>query len=102
MEPLEIVLVLNEPAVLECEVVNAVPSANISWYKDNDLLNPKGSSNLDVQQGGQVLYIPKVQVADSGRYTCVALNIAGNSTRFYGIEVQGELKCLMFAMYLHL
>lgn len=41
--------------------------------------------------GGRVLQIPRAQVEDAGRYTCVAVNEAGEDSIQYDVRVLCEL-----------
>lgn len=50
-----------------------------------------------------MLQIPRAQLDDSGRYTCVAINEAGEDSIQYNVRVLGESlllvqiqKCLIF------
>lgn len=40
--------------------------------------------------GGRVLQIPRAQIEDSGRYTCVAVNEAGEDSIQYDVRVLCE------------
>lgn len=41
--------------------------------------------------GGRVLQIPRAQAEDTGRYTCVAVNEAGEDSIQYDVRVLCEL-----------
>ncbi|XP_053542916.1 hemicentin-1 isoform X1 [Ictalurus punctatus] len=77
-------VILNNPISLYCET-NAVPPPTLTWYKDGQLLT--SSSRVLILPGGRVLQIPRAQTEDSGRYTCVAINEAGEDSVQYDIRV---------------
>uniref|UniRef100_A0A8C9R6U4 Hemicentin-1 n=1 Tax=Scleropages formosus TaxID=113540 RepID=A0A8C9R6U4_SCLFO len=77
-------VVLNNPVSLYCET-NAVPPPILTWYKDGQPL--ASSDKVLILPGGQVLQIPRAQVEDAGRYTCVAVNEAGEDSIQYNVRV---------------
>ncbi|XP_047443825.1 hemicentin-1 isoform X2 [Mugil cephalus] len=77
-------VILNNPISLYCET-NAVPPPTLTWYKDGQLLT--SNDKVLILPGGRVLQIPRAQVEDSGRYTCVAVNEAGEDSIQYDVRV---------------
>ncbi|XP_019904855.2 hemicentin-1 isoform X2 [Esox lucius] len=77
-------VVLNSPISLYCET-NAVPPPTLTWYKDGRPL--ASSDKVLIMPGGRVLQIPRAQAEDSGRYTCVAVNEAGEDSIRYDVRV---------------
>ncbi|KAI5614770.1 hemicentin-1 isoform X1 [Silurus asotus] len=77
-------VILNNPISLYCET-NAVPPPTLTWYKDGHPLT--SSSRVLILPGGRVLQIPRAQTEDSGRYTCVAVNEAGEDSVQYDVRV---------------
>ncbi|XP_075872115.1 hemicentin-1 isoform X2 [Nelusetta ayraudi] len=77
-------VIINNPISLYCET-NAVPPPMLTWYKDGQLLT--SSDRVLVLPGGRVLQIPRAQAEDSGRYTCVAVNEAGEDSIQYDVRV---------------
>ncbi|MCJ8749980.1 hypothetical protein PDJAM_G00193750 [Pangasius djambal] len=77
-------VILNNPISLYCET-NAVPPPTLTWYKDGQPLT--SSSRVLILPGGRVLQIPRAQTEDSGRYTCVAINEAGEDSVQYDVRV---------------
>ncbi|KTF76822.1 hypothetical protein cypCar_00021533 [Cyprinus carpio] len=77
-------VILNNPISLYCET-NAVPPPVLTWYKDGRLLT--SNDELLILPGGRVLQIPRAQAEDSGRYTCVAVNEAGEDSIQYDVRV---------------
>ncbi|MGH0143069.1 UNVERIFIED_CONTAM: hypothetical protein FKN15_022424 [Acipenser sinensis] len=77
-------VVLSSPVSLSCES-NAIPPPRLSWHRDG-----KEISNTDrvrLLPGGHVLQIPRVRVEDAGRYTCQAVNEAGEDRMHYELVV---------------
>ncbi|XP_070688049.1 hemicentin-1 [Pempheris klunzingeri] len=77
-------VILNNPISLYCET-NAVPPPTLTWYKDGQLLT--SNDKVLILPGGRVLQIPRAQAEDSGRYTCVAVNEAGEDSIQYDVRV---------------
>ncbi|XP_051581270.1 hemicentin-1-like isoform X1 [Myxocyprinus asiaticus] len=77
-------VILNNPISLYCET-NAVPPPVLTWYKDGRLLS--SNDKVLILPGGRVLQIPRTQAEDSGRYTCVAVNEAGEDSVQYDVRV---------------
>uniref|UniRef100_A0A671W9G0 Hemicentin 1 n=1 Tax=Sparus aurata TaxID=8175 RepID=A0A671W9G0_SPAAU len=77
-------VILNNPISLYCET-NAVPPPTLTWYKDGQLMT--SNDKVLILPGGRVLQIPRAQADDSGRYTCVAVNEAGEDSIQYDVRV---------------
>ncbi|XP_028442537.1 hemicentin-1 isoform X3 [Perca flavescens] len=77
-------VILNNPISLYCET-NAVPPPTLTWFKDGHLLT--SNDKVLILPGGRVLQIPRSQAEDSGRYTCVAVNEAGEDSIQYDVRV---------------
>uniref|UniRef100_A0A8C9UE41 Hemicentin 1 n=1 Tax=Serinus canaria TaxID=9135 RepID=A0A8C9UE41_SERCA len=74
LSPKEVKIKVNHSLTLECEA-HAIPAAAISWYKDG-------------QSSGHTLHIKEAQVSDTGRYTCLASNIAGEDELEFDVNIQ--------------
>ncbi|XP_076872442.1 hemicentin-1 isoform X2 [Brachyhypopomus gauderio] len=83
--PREIKIKVNNTLTLECEA-QAVPTPILHWYKDGQLLNPDG--RVTVTANGRIVQIKQAQVSDTGRYTCVASNIAGEDEKDFDVNIQ--------------
>ncbi|KAJ1172187.1 hypothetical protein NDU88_004037, partial [Pleurodeles waltl] len=83
--PKEVKIKVNNTLILECEA-QAIPMATISWYKDGQPLKPNGHVTIAVS--GRTLLIKEAQVSDTGRYTCVASNIAGEDELDFDVNIQ--------------
>ncbi|NXI30722.1 HMCN1 protein, partial [Sterrhoptilus dennistouni] len=77
-------VIVNNPLSLYCET-NAVPPPVLTWFKDGHPLS--SSDRVLILPGGRVLQIPRAQAGDAGRYSCVAVNEAGQDSIHYDIRV---------------
>ncbi|XP_053523819.1 hemicentin-2 [Artibeus jamaicensis] len=76
---------VNSTLTLECECWASPPPA-ISWYKDGRPVTP--SERLRILGEGRLLQIQPTQVSDSGRYLCVATNVAGEDDQDFSVLIQ--------------
>ncbi|XP_045626988.1 hemicentin-2 [Ursus americanus] len=76
---------VNSTLTLECESW-AVPPPTISWYKDGRPVTP--NQRLRILGEGRLLQIQPTQVSDSGRYLCVASNVAGEDDQDFSVLIQ--------------
>ncbi|XP_067083733.1 hemicentin-1 [Osmerus mordax] len=77
-------VVLGHPVSLSCES-NAIPPPRLSWYREGRKLS--SADGVVLLPGGQVLQISRVQKEDSGKYTCQAVNEAGEDRMTFDLEV---------------
>ncbi|XP_035291447.1 hemicentin-1 [Anguilla anguilla] len=77
-------VVLGHTISLSCES-NAIPPPRLSWYRDGRKLST--SDGVVLLPGGQVLQIPRVRKEDAGKYTCQAVNEAGEDRMHFDLEV---------------
>ncbi|RXN18375.1 hemicentin-2 isoform X1 [Labeo rohita] len=77
-------VVLGHSISLSCES-NAIPPPRLSWYRQGRQLT--SSDGVVLLPGGHVLQIPRVQLEDAGKYTCQAVNEAGEDKMHYDLEV---------------
>ncbi|TMS03749.1 Hemicentin-2 [Larimichthys crocea] len=77
-------VVLGHPISLSCES-NAIPPPKLSWYKDGRKLT--SADGVVLLPGGQVLQIARVQREDAGKYTCQAVNEAGEDRMHFELEI---------------
>uniref|UniRef100_A0A8D0P2M9 Hemicentin-1 n=1 Tax=Sus scrofa TaxID=9823 RepID=A0A8D0P2M9_PIG len=85
LSPKEVKIKVNNTLTLECEAY-AVPSASLSWYKDGQPL--KSDDHVTIAANGHTLQIKEAQISDTGRYTCVASNIAGEDELDFDVNIQ--------------
>ncbi|XP_036069528.1 hemicentin-1 isoform X2 [Oryzias melastigma] len=77
-------VVLGHSVSLSCES-NAIPPPKLSWYKDGRRLT--SADGVVLHPGGQVLQIPRVRKEDTGKYTCQAVNEAGEDHMHFELEI---------------
>ncbi|XP_074654070.1 hemicentin-1-like [Tubulanus polymorphus] len=77
-------VIMNRTVILECPVAG-VPPPKVRWLKDGYSLVSKGGLVIDVV--GKQVAIAHSKVTDSGRYTCIASNDAGELSRTFDLEV---------------
>ncbi|KAI1236572.1 hypothetical protein IHE44_0014825 [Lamprotornis superbus] len=82
--PQELTVLQNSQVILECRS-DAVPPPTISWLKNGELL--EGGPRLRILSSGRYLQINNAELGDSARYTCVARNVAGETTREFLLAV---------------
>ncbi|KAL9846109.1 hemicentin-1 isoform 2-T2 [Geothlypis trichas] len=85
LSPKEVKIKVNHSLTLECEA-HAIPAATISWYKDGQPL--QADEHVVIQGSGHTLHIKEAQVSDTGRYTCLASNIAGEDELEFDVNIQ--------------
>uniref|UniRef100_UPI00398EE55D hemicentin-1-like n=1 Tax=Pristiophorus japonicus TaxID=55135 RepID=UPI00398EE55D len=76
---------VNTALTLTCESW-AAPAPALRWYKDGQLL--AGTEHLQILDDGHVLQIKHTRVSDTGRYTCVATNVAGEDEKDFHVNIQ--------------
>ncbi|XP_071821894.1 hemicentin-1-like isoform X3 [Apostichopus japonicus] len=85
----EINILLGEAVSLICQVEEGTPFPRISWFKGGTRLSGN-SLDVTIDNRGQRLSISQAQLANTGRYKCVAENAAGSAQRFFGILVMSK------------
>jgi len=80
-------VIVNRTVLLECPV-NGFPPPQVQWLKNGQPLEPE--AGLKLIGNGRIVEITRVQLNATGRYTCVALNDAGELRRDYDLEVLGK------------
>ncbi|NXL77816.1 HMCN1 protein, partial [Leptocoma aspasia] len=86
LSPREVKIKVNHSLTLECEA-HAIPAAAISWYKDGQA-PLQADEHVLIQGSGHTLHIKEAQVLDTGRYTCLASNIAGEDELEFDVNIQ--------------
>ncbi|XP_026716212.1 hemicentin-2 [Athene cunicularia] len=71
---------------LECQV-EGQPTPQISWLKDGQPLGLQPPSHARTSPDGSSLLLEGLQAADSGAYTCLARNSAGEDSRLHTLSV---------------
>lgn len=60
----------------------------VRWLKDGQAV--AGAGDPRIFSRGRSLHISEAQLPDTGRYTCVASNPAGDRSKTYSLNVLGE------------
>lgn len=71
---------------LQC-AAEGVPRPAVTWLKDGRPIS--GQHRAKILNEGRLLQIKNVKVSDTGRYTCVAVNTAGQADSRHDISVHG-------------
>ncbi|XP_015425410.1 PREDICTED: hemicentin-1-like [Myotis davidii] len=80
-----VAVVVNNLVRLECEA-RGIPAPSLTWLKDGSPVS--GFANgIQVLSGGRILALTSAQISDTGRYTCVAVNAAGEKQRDIDLRV---------------
>ncbi|XP_074017166.1 hemicentin-2 [Numenius arquata] len=78
--------IVNGSVSLVCDVQSR-PAAEITWYKDGQVLQL--GEEVTVTPDSRVLQLPRLQLSSSGTYMCVALNAAGRNEKHFILTVHG-------------
>ncbi|XP_051929217.1 hemicentin-1 isoform X2 [Hippocampus zosterae] len=84
--PSEIGVLLNESIQLACHVQGS-PSPTIQWLKDGEVINNAGNKDFRISPDGSILTVTATHTTDSGKYTCVASNSAGEEDRIFNLNI---------------
>ena len=83
----QVSVVQDGEVTLECNVTGK-PLPRVTWERDGQ---PVGAEpGLRLQNQGQSLHVERAQAAHTGRYSCVAENVAGRAKRQFVLSVLGE------------
>lgn len=69
-------------------VADGTPTPTVSWLKEGETLFP--APNLRFLNLNMSVQIPQAHVNNTGRYTCVVNNTAGQASRHFNLKVLGE------------
>lgn len=94
----------NENSLDQLSIANFIyfignPVPEIKWLKDGQLLVP--DTRHQILSHGRFLQISAAQIADTGRYSCLASNSAGERSRHFNLNVLGTNTmpfCIIYSM----
>ena len=69
---------------------NAIPPPQITWYKDSQEIREEKGGNIRISDDGHMLEILSAIASDSGQYSCIARNLAGEGERKFDVNVYGQ------------
>jgi len=102
-------IVVNRSVLLECPVSGS-PAPRVHWLKNGAPLTTTagvgvadvgvanvgvaevGVAGVGVRVDGRTLEIARARTGDSGRYTCIASNEAGQLRRSFDLQVLGTVR----------
>lgn len=87
-------VIINGTVSIHCPA-SGVPPPIILWYKDGEELNVSYSDVVSVEASGTELVIRQAGVEDTGLYTCLAANPAGEVAENFQLNVQGQLQIFL-------
>uniref|UniRef100_A0A803YDW3 Ig-like domain-containing protein n=1 Tax=Meleagris gallopavo TaxID=9103 RepID=A0A803YDW3_MELGA len=77
-------LTVIEGSLIKCKA-QGIPEPAVTWMKDGRPL--VSGRDIAILHDGHFLQLRNIQVLDTGRYVCVAANVAGLSDRKYDLNV---------------
>jgi hemicentin len=81
-------VMINDSLSLYCDVMGPSYPVEIVWFHNSQLINSTRSNGILISSGDRKnLTITQISLADSGLYTCMAVNLYGNSSTFAFIQV---------------
>ena len=51
----------------------------------------QADDHVSIKASGRIVQIAHAQVSDTGRYTCIATNIAGEDEKDFDVNIQGDM-----------
>lgn len=90
--PTQVSVVQDGVTTLECNATGK-PPPTVTWEQDGQPVG--GELGLQLQNQGQSLRVERAQAAHTGRYSCVAENLAGRAERRFELSVLGEDRQLL-------
>ncbi|XP_064650190.1 hemicentin-1-like isoform X2 [Lineus longissimus] len=79
-------VIVNNTITMSCPV-SAIPPPQITWFKDGRPVNYVTNELVRITPDGRNITIPRAQLTDAGRFTCIARNIAGETEKNFDLEV---------------
>lgn len=83
----EITIVKGSSTSMPC-FTDGTPTPRMSWLRDGQPLGL--DAHLSISSQEMVLQLIKAETEDSGRYTCIASNEAGEISKHFILKVLGK------------
>ncbi|KAF3835345.1 hypothetical protein F7725_027903 [Dissostichus mawsoni] len=83
--PAERSVVLHKTIGLEC-ISSGIPPPSITWLKDGRPVDST-QGHLKLESAGRLLKVKEARLEDSGKYTCLATNAAGEAQQHIRLSV---------------
>ena len=80
-------VIVNQTIILHCPA-SGVPEPDVEWFRDDEPVD-EDIHDIKILDRGWRLKIKNAEMSHTGRYTCVAKNIAGESEKIYDLNVLG-------------
>ncbi|MEQ2233817.1 hypothetical protein ILYODFUR_025673, partial [Ilyodon furcidens] len=77
-------VIVNKPISLVCDVTGS-PKPIITWFKDGSPV--VASNSIQILDMGKTLKLLRAETADTGSYSCKAINIAGSREKVFVLDV---------------
>lgn len=85
--PTHVSVLQDGETTLDCNATGRPPPA-VTWERDGQPLGEE--PGLRLRNRGQSLHLERARAAHTGRYSCVAENVAGRAERKFALTVLGE------------
>lgn len=95
------IVVRGNLASLLC-LADGTPTPSIAWLKEGRHLS--NDTQVRLLNQNTTMQFPQAEVSNTGHYTCIASNAAGQASRHFNLKVLGEWKSKLwtFNVSLHL
>lgn len=83
----DVTVVKGSSASMKC-LTGGNPAPTMSWFKNGHPLSL--GAHLMSSNQGMALHFVKAEIGDTGKYTCVASNEAGDISKHFSLKVLGK------------
>ncbi|KJH48745.1 immunoglobulin I-set domain protein [Dictyocaulus viviparus] len=83
----------GQTLMLICDV-SGKPQPEIKWYVNNTEITSE-TEGIELGNTHKFIKVNNITLNDRGVYSCVALNVAGNDTLFYNVDVVRKYYCVV-------